>query len=523
MIREQVCGLMREQSMLYKTSNILKNSFLTIGLAYLLTSTCYAQSPLDLADDSMPKLSLEEENRGQEENQTQNNQESNTASEQNSEIAPVENGEGPLFPENGSDNTLSLQNQQEAPFFPENASDDAFPLSDQQEKPLGLDENALGGETGSPLDVSNTELKNENQEISPKEEQDAVLNAYNNFVEATDREAFENPQQNKGSTFGDKIMDQVKEDLFSQMADIEKQTSLLTLELKREKIKNEIAAMHAERQKAIEEEKEKQLEKERRQKEWEREQERKLLEEKQKLKETEIKFEKLRQERVLKAYKESMLKTNQEWVEYNARLYNQLVREEEEQNNLLTVQKGYFKDLSEGISGLVTAAQQAKEKYNREIANLQTQVAILKSKLEAEKNAFEESKKSGPNPFALVEDDPNASKQKISEEYAIMEISGKGEKLVAKLINKNGGTFMVKPGTILNTGHVIEEITQTYIVTDKGGIKDYLYFSAGGILDKEPTKTINAAPKASVASQENEGAEIEATPVPSLREGMFVE
>ncbi|MBP5352162.1 MAG: hypothetical protein J6Y91_00150, partial [Alphaproteobacteria bacterium] len=71
-----------------------------------------------------------------------------------------------------------------------------------------------------------------------------------------------------------------------------------------------------------------------------------------------------------------------------------------------------------------------KEKYTKEVANLQTQVAILKSKLEAEKNAFEESKKTGPNPFALV-DDENAPKRKIAEEYAIMEISGKGDALIA--------------------------------------------------------------------------------------------
>lgn len=494
---------MRERSMLYKTSNILKNSFLSLGLAYLLSSTALAQSPLDAANEApasdsaleMPAVDSQQIPAGEENN--------NGPLLQDNEFAPLGNNGGLIQPQDdtvgvGLDSSQNNMNGEE---------NNNAPLDANQE-------NDVFGNIGNEPDYGNPD-GNQN----PENGGDEVLKAYNSFVESTERQAFENPET--GATFGDKIMDQVKEDLFSQMADIEKQTSLLTLELKREKIKNEIAAMHAARQKAIEEQKEKQLEKERRQKEWEREQERKLLEEKQKLKETEIKFEKLRQERVLKAYKENMLKTNQEWVDYNARLYNQLIKEENEQNKLISDQKDYFKNLVGAISDLTTAAQQAKERHTREVANLQTQVAILKSKLEAEKSAFEESKKSGPNPFALVEEDDPAAKQKISEEYAIMEISGKGENLVAKLINKSGGTFMVKPGTILNTGHVIEEITQTYIVTDKSGIKDYLYFSAGGILDKEPTKTINATPKASSGSDNEE--ENESPIVPGLREGMFVE
>ncbi|MBP5352163.1 MAG: hypothetical protein J6Y91_00155 [Alphaproteobacteria bacterium] len=79
---------------------------------------------------------------------------------------------------------------------------------------------------------------------------------------------------------------------------------------------------------------------------------------------------------------------------------------------------------------------------------------------------------------------------------------------------------MVKPGTILNTGHVIEEITQTYITADKGGLKDYLYFSAGGILDKEPSKPINSVAVTDDSANEEKPA---ASKVPSLREGMFAE
>jgi len=470
--------------MLCKTNSIIKYSFLAAGLAYLLSSTAMAQNTLSLTDDASSNVP-------------------------NLEIA--------------IDSDDELDTKDPLGLAPEtdinkDLSDKETVAETQIQKDEAPSKTLLETPSDRPLFNNNFPPAPVVEETSEPEEMNNVLRAYNNFVDESDRQIFNNANTQDNLTFGDKIMSQVKEDLFSQMADIEKQTSLLTLELKRERIKNEISAMKAARQRAIEEEKEKQLEKERKQAEWEKEQERKLLQDQQKLKEMDIKYEKLRQERVLKAYKESMLKSNQEWVDYNARLYNQLVKEENNQNELINKQKEYFKNLIEATHKANVAAQTFKEKYTKEVANLQTQVAILKSKLEAEKNAFEESKKTGPNPFALV-DDENAPKHKIAEEYAIMEISGKGDALVAKLINKNGGTFMVKPGTILNTGHVIEEITQTYITADKGGLKDYLYFSAGGILDKEPSKPINSV----AATEDSAKEEKPVSKVPSLREGMFAE
>ena len=469
--------------MFYKMINITKISVLTGVLVYLLSSVSLAQT-LDLANES-------ENNDG----------EISVNLSANAEDASEDNSEG------ASDNVL-------------------LGGGDESNEEMNVDLGEASPFGNINLDKTMGNSSESLQDSPKKEEQDSVIKAYNNFMDEVDRQSFNN-QENSASSFGDKIMDQVKEDLFSQMADIEKQTSLLTLELKREKIKNEIAAMHAQREKAAEAEREKQLEKERKQAEWEKEQERKLLEEQQKLKQLEIKYEKLRQERVLKAYKENMLKTNQEWVDYNSRLYNQLIKEEKSQNDMIAKQKEYFKNLSEAVINVRSEAEKAKEKYNQEIANLQTQVAILKSKLEAEKTAYEESQKTGPNPFALV-DDENGPATKIAEEYAIMEISGKGDVLVAKLINKNGGTFMVKPGTILNTGHVVEEITQTYIIADKAGVKDYLYFSAGGILDKEPSEPIKSISGTGNSAEESLSSSIggslgNSVKIPNLRSGMFVE
>lgn len=487
--------------MLYKTRNVIKYSFLTAGIVYLLSSTVMAQNKL---------LMLEDEN--------QVSSDLGISAEDSGDDLKFSLDDELAAPDNHKVAGAEMQDSDDASADKNMSKDPLAPVSPQsEEKVIGMN--------GAPMpSVSENGNIPPAKNMLPLEEQpadgDAVINAYNNFTDEVDRQNFNKDNETDEASLGDVIMNQVKEDLFSQMADIEKQTSLLTLELKREKIKNEIAAMRAQRQKAAEEELEKQRERERKQAEWEKEQERKLIEDQQKLKAMEIKYEKLRQERVLKAYKESMLKSNQEWVEYNSRLYNQLVKEENAQNELLNKQKEYFNNLSAAVTRAVSAAQLMKEKYNKEVANLQTQVAILKSKLEAEKTAFEESKKTGPNPFALIDED-NAPKKKIAEEYAIMEISGKGDNLIAKLINKNGGTFMVKPGTILNTGHVIEEITQTYITADKSGIKDYLYFSAGGILDKEPSEPMNSIVPEGTDGQDEQPVVV--SKIPSLREGMFVE
>ena len=119
----------------------------------------------------------------------------------------------------------------------------------------------------------------------------------------------------------------------------------------------------------------------------------------------------------------------------------------------------------------------------------------------------------------------------LNDVYAIMEIVGKGQNLAAKLINKNGDYFMVRKGTTLQTGHVIDEIAETYIRGDLNGQKDYLYFSAGGILDSEPVnnsvitqaKLSNARASTAAAQNSAAGSSLVGTAgIPSLGEGLFV-
>ncbi len=340
----------------------------------------------------------------------------------------------------------------------------------------------------------------------------------------------------ESNNFGEALLSQVDNELFNQMSDIEKQTSLLTLELRREKIKNEIAAMKAARQQAIDDLKEKEQEKERKRIEWEKEQERKLLIEEQKLKALSITLEKLRQESIVNAYKAEMLTTNQKWIDNNTKLYAEIIKGEEDRDNLVKNFKMKLNHLAQMANKAADAAETAKKNYSRELANLQTQISILKSRLEAEKTAREEENNQKnadkANPFASVDGkSPENKQQKLSDEYAIMEISGQGDELAAKLINKSGSSFMVQKGTVLQSGHTVEEITQTYIRADNKGSKDYLYFAAGGILDREPVKAMKLPMGKSMTPMPGDDDEDSLEPLPSLnitqglpslREGMFI-
>ena len=329
----------------------------------------------------------------------------------------------------------------------------------------------------------------------------------------------------ESNNFGEAILSQIDNDLFNQMSDLEKQTSLLSLELRREKVKNEIEALKAARQKSIDDANAQKEEKKRKQLEWEQEQQRKLLVEEQKLRELNLAYEKLRQENVIKAYKEEMLLTNQAWIDNNIKLYDELTKMEESHSKQvkdLKLKLNYLLQLSEKAS---EAAETAKQNYSRELTNLQTQISILKSRLEAEKVARQDVSvgKDKANPFASMSENAEQEKnksQKLSDEYAIMEIRGQGSELSAKLINKNGSSFLVQKGTVLQTGHKVDEITQTYITAVKDGKKEYLYFAAGGILDREP-KAVSATLAAGVTPlPKNKSKDLEPLPALSTSQGL---
>lgn len=339
--------------------------------------------------------------------------------------------------------------------------------------------------------------------------------------------------------FGDSVLEKVNNDLFNQMSDIEKQTTLLTLELRREKVRNEIEAIKAQRAKAMEEKLAAEEEKKRQEFEWKKEQEAKVLREQQLLKEKEIELEKLKQKKALTAYMNQMLEQNQQWIAENAKIYKQMQQVEEDRKNLADNFKKKLEELTTVSNKTVQAANNAKSNHDRTVASLTAQNIQLKKRIEADALA---AKNRQQNPFA-AEGKTGEGKQSVStsidakiapiniaKEYAIMEIIGKGENLTAKLINKEGESFLARKGTLLHTGHTIEDITQNYIQFDRNGLKDYLYTN-NSAMTTEPDKmdgtaTTDKTPQPQQApaqqpAQQSSGISSDRG-IPSLGTGMFI-
>lgn len=321
--------------------------------------------------------------------------------------------------------------------------------------------------------------------------------------------------------FANSVLSKIDNDLFSQMSDIEKQTTLLTLELRREKIRSEIEAIKAQRTKA-EEEKIAALEEKRRQEfEWKKEQEAKVYREQQALKEKEIELEKLRQRKALNMYMNKMLQEKQKWISENAALLNKIQEVEENRNEIAENFKQKLDSLTTLSNKMIQSANTAKNNHDRTVASLTAQNIQLKKRIEADAAA----QNNGEMGASLTEVEEPEIPIDLSQEYAILDIIGKGDDLVAKLINKMGDSFVARKGTVLHSGFVVEEITYKHIRFGRNGSKQYLYTN-GTIeperMENDETLVVGKPKPAPVRKQEPSEPAMGSSRLPSLANGMFV-
>lgn len=441
--------------------------------------------------------------------------------------------------------------------LPDTLSEDEFiPLDDGLISP----EESVQAEAKAPQQAAAEQPAKEQLNANP--EFDATEDFSLNLVENADSQPTDNAQQQaKEQTnatgenalfaaaeekaapvkseekFANSVLARIDNDLFSQMSDIEKQTTLLTLELRREKLRNEIEAIKAQREKAIQEKLAAEEEQRRKEIEWQKDQEAKVFREQQLLKEKEIELEKLKQKKMLNGYMNEMLSQKQKWIEENALLHQQMRQVEEDRKRLADDFKAKIEALVTQSNKMLQQAQTARSNHDRSIASLTAQNIQLKKRIEAdalaaknrEQNPFgdtaEKGAKSNSGDIATSAD-AKMKQVNLSKEYAIMDIVGKGDNLAARLINKDGESFMVNKGTMLQTGHMVDEITERYIQFDRHGLKDYLYTS-GSAIGVEPQKMEGTATMQAVQKKVSTPKQVERPKnvekgIPSLATGMFV-
>lgn len=298
--------------------------------------------------------------------------------------------------------------------------------------------------------------------------------------------------------FGNAILSKVDNDLFNQMSAIEKQTTLLNLELKREEVKNRIEALRIQRQKAQEEEVARKKAEEEKLKDEEMARQLKIMEAEEKVKQKQIELEKVRQAKVLKEYMNEMLVSNQKWVEMNASLLAKIKEIEDERRYLIKDFEDKMSFVRREAAANVQKAESAKAAYNRMQQSFNAQIESLqKAQQECQNNitAMQQNGNNAANPFAdSYVDGIDQNAIDMSDEYAIMDITGKGNNIVAKIVNKEGTTFIVHKGSVLKGGEVVTAITDSYIAFDNKGVKSYLY-TGGTVMQHEPTESFNDAGK----------------------------
>ncbi len=291
----------------------------------------------------------------------------------------------------------------------------------------------------------------------------------------------------------------IDDEIFSKMSELEKESALLTLQLKKEKIQNDIEAVKKQRQAAHDQEIERKQAIEEKKRAKIQEEQKQMLVEQQKLKDKEIEFEKLRQEKLVGQYKEEMLSQKQKWILSNQGLYKNI-------EEILSAQIKSFNGIKTKLTEIKSLndsatkkAIKAKEDKQKEMIALKAQIETLKSQIKSMENQ---------NPFAPVGTiDPDADLA-LDSIYVIMEIRGKENKLIARLLNRDSQSFLAQVGTVLQTGHVVEEITDTYLKANKNNKSEFIYFTSGGsIMRKEPIKKETEAAKEKAAAKVEEKKE----------------
>ena len=299
-------------------------------------------------------------------------------------------------------------------------------------------------------------------------------------------------------------MSQMDSDLFSQMSEIEKSTTLLTLELRREKIRNEIEAQKAIRQKNIDDlarqKEEQRLQDLERQKKIEAQ----VLQEKQALLDKEQLFEVLKQRKLLNAYMNQMLVNQQEWLKEKENLYAQISAMEEEKKELIELFKQRINKVLEASAKNIQVAEAARANFERIVKNLKARNEQLRKRVEADAQIIKNAKNSLYLKSQSIEElkDKNAANaavlaanaaatsaisseteepteeeapEKLSSKYAILGISGRAGNMTVDVIDIDGQPLSLKVGSPLPSGHILSEIGSDYAKFSRDGSDDYLY------------------------------------------------
>lgn len=313
----------------------------------------------------------------------------------------------------------------------------------------------------------------------------------------------------------DAVIGKVTSDIFREMAEVERENNNLALQLKREELKAQLNTLKAKNREVLFNEIQEREKMTQARLEWELQQDLKRQEALERKQNAEIRQKQI--EAALKAQEDRRIEQmKREEAERKAK--------EEAEQRKVEAEKEELKKKYEAASivrlnslkpTLIEAVRPQKIKRVPS-ERVSTKLTESGEELLLKKNNGEELKLG----LASGTENDMPKIEPASQLYGILEISGVGNTLVAKILSKkDNSTFYVKKNQKLPSNHEVIEIKKDYVLVQYGKLKEMIGFQAVGIRNV-PKMEMPIIPEAKPAeAPKQEAAPISETPKKPVRRG----
>lgn len=312
----------------------------------------------------------------------------------------------------------------------------------------------------------------------------------------------------------DAVIGKVTSDIFREMAEVERENNNLALQLKREELKAQLNTLKAKNREVLFNEIQEREKMTQARLEWELQQDLKRQEALERKQNAEIRQKQI--EAALKAQEDRRIEQmKREEAERKAK--------EEAEQRKIEAEKEELKKKYEAASivrlnslkpTLIEAVRPQKIKRVPS-ERVSTKLTESGEELLLKKNNGEELKLG----LASGSENDMPKIDPASQLYGILEISGVGNTLVAKILSKkDNSTFYVKKNQTLPTGHQVLDIKKDFVLVQYGKLKEMIGFQAVGIRDV-PRAEMPVIPEAKPVEQPKEAAPTAEAPKKPVRRG----
>lgn len=327
-----------------------------------------------------------------------------------------------------------------------------------------------------------------------------------------------NPEMRMSQRPNDAVIGKVSSDVFREMAEVERENTNLELQLKREQLRSSLNALKATNRQMLFNEIERREKMTQARLEWELNQDMKRQDALERKQQAEIRQKQI--EAALRREEDRRIeKLKKEEEEAKAEIAK---KEAEEERKRQELKKKYevasLVRLNNLKPTLVEVARPSKiKRVPSERAS--EQLTATGETLLAKKQVGGVGGASGVS----NEEEAAVRVPPAGTLYAVMEVSGVGGTLVARVLNKNDkSTFYVKKDQVLPSGHVVVSVSKDYILVQNGANKEIVGFQTAGLGSMELVReTSRPESQPEVAEPVEEAAPVETKSRPVKKKRNF--